>query len=187
MQTINYESFVKKARAAARDILRTRKVSALLGYIRTQEAKIKKVIKGRKEVEERHAKAIERSEKTLERAAYQLRHAEETGNPDVASFKTAYDEAKAAHEAFLAESTVSNTRELEDYDARGAEVTKAAEEKVAEYREKIANWQNGTSKVDFEEMVSLAEALMEGRITDAWNEGEYDDVEDDATSTEDAS
>lgn len=179
MQTINYESFVKSARAAARDILRSRKVSALLGYIRTQKAKIKAVVKGREDLEKRHAETLAESAKTVERTAYQLRLAEETNNPDLENIKGTYEETKKEHDAFVAEQEVSNKRELEDYDARGKETTKAAEEKIAEYHEKIENWQNGTSKVDFTEMVALAESMMQSRVVDAFNEGEYDDYQDD--------
>lgn len=186
MQTINYKSVITSARAAARDILRTEKVSALLGYIRNQKAKIKQAKTRRDEIVKRHEEAVKAQEATVAQAAYNLKLATDTGNPEVETFQKAYDKAVARKDEFLAKAEISNARELEDYDAQAAETVKAAEEKIAEYEGKITAWQDGTSKVCFEDMVALANSLVRGRVTDAFNEGEYDDVTDEDDSADSA-
>lgn len=184
MQT-NYTAIITSARAAARDILRTEKVSALLGFIRNQKAKISSLKKSRESIVTRFEKSIAKSEATVERAAYNLKLAQDTNNPDVADFKTSYENAEARHNDYVGEATVRHTRDLEDFDVEAAITTKAVEEKIAEYEAKIADWDNGKSKVDFAEMVSLANSLAAGRVKEAFNAGEYDNApaEDDSADT----
>ena len=150
MSSINYKEVVTQARHAARDVLRTRKVNALLGYIRNVNAKIKSI-----------KASVEQDAKILATQEYDLRIATEFENPNLESMQKSVAKTKERHEEFA--------------EAQAKEV-KACEDKNAEYEEKIENWNTGKSKVSYDEMCSIALGMVQTRIGETFSQGEYDDA-----------
>ena len=183
MQT-NYSDTVTSSRSAARDILRVEKVSDLHGFITNQKAKITDLETRREEIVTRQNKEIEESEKEVARMVHMLSVAESTNDPDIEDVKEACEQEKTRHTDLLEEVEIPYKQELEDFDAGAKIVTKAVDAKLAEYAERIENWNTGKSKVSRERMVALASKLAANRIGEAFNQGAYDTAETEVETAE---
>ena len=148
MTQINYVEFIKTAKNAARDVLRTEKVQALLGYISNVEQNIADV-KAR----------IERNNLELSREEYELRIATQFESPDLES-KTKFVESQRTA---YAERNVELEKEITEHEA-----------KITEYKTKIENWHNGTSKVDADRMNEMAIKFVKEKVGTDFNMGLYE-------------
>lgn len=147
-----YVKAVKAARAAARDIARSRMVSNLMTVIRGKEATLKGL-----DTEVKHY------EKTIEMAEFRLRIATEQKNPDLENIKE--DQLITIESA---------KKGLESVQKEKEEVVKAIEG----LNKEISEVTTGVKKVDFEKMEDRAKELLSERYTKAFVEGEYDNVAD---------
>lgn len=147
MTSINYVELVTSAKTAARDVLRTEKVQALLGYISSVEANISNVKEG-----------IEYATKQLARYEYDFRIAEHFESPDLEEQTKTINEQRESHVKFVEEAQ----KQIAEY-----------ETKVAGYNTKIENWHNGTSKVDAERMNDLAIKFVKDKVGSDFNAGLY--------------
>lgn len=147
MTSINYKALIKTAKAAARDVLRTEKVQALLGYIANVEAKIEHV-----------KESIARADKDLARAEYNLRIATHFESPDLSDETKSTEDARERHAKFVE----SANKEIAEYTA-----------KIEEYNTKIENWHNGTSKVDADRMNEMAIKFVKDKVGTDFNMGLY--------------
>lgn len=153
---INYIALIKSAKRAARDVLRTEKVEALLGYISSQEANIKN-----------SEKRIEEINLDLERSEYELRIATQFASPDLEAITKRVENAR--EQAAKAVETCN-------------ESIAACKEKIAEYNTKIENWHNGTSKVDADRQASMALSFVQDKLGASFVRGEYDAAVSEVTS-----
>lgn len=183
MQNPNYTKLVKEARAAARDILRSEKVSALLGYLRNVEAKIKHIVNGRTALEDNAKKTLEVAAHELAKAEHRLAVATSTSDPDVDKITKATEAARKSY-ADLEVSVAKNLkRSLEDYDDSAAPRTKELEEKVKEYTDKIAKWNSGESKVCYADMETIALRLIRDKVATDFNMNIYEGADGDEGNT----
>jgi hypothetical protein len=147
MTTVNYKALIKSAKQAARDVLRTEKVNALLGYISNVEAKITQ-----------SNERVERAAKQLAREEYDLRIATEFEHPDLADITKNVEESR---------------KRFAEYKSNEEKEVTALNEKIAEYNTKIENWHNGTSKVDLDRLNTMAEAMVREKVGVDFNMGLY--------------
>lgn len=148
MTSINYVELNKSAKNAARDVLRTEKVQALIGYKTTVDAKIVDL-----------NASVERAAKNLAREEYELRIATQFESPDLADITKRVEEARESHAKFVA----NVNKAIEEHNA-----------KLAEYDAKIENWNNGTSKVDTDRMNEMALKFVKDKIGADFNMGLYE-------------
>ncbi len=151
MTTVNYSALIKSAKNAARDVLRTEKVQALLGFIANVETKIAHV-----------KESITRADKNLARSEYELRIATHFESPDLEDITKNTEDARASHAKFVE----SANKEIADHEA-----------KIEEYKTKIENWHNGTSKVDADRMNEMAIKFVKDKVGTDFNMGIYEDAE----------
>lgn len=150
MTNINYSNLVTTSRLAARDVLRSEKVSALLGYIRNVNAKISDL-----------RLCIEQANHYLSLDEYEFNVKAQFNHPDLARL-TEVIEAKRKKTA----------EQIEDLEKN----IKDQEAKIAEYNTKIENWQTDVSKVDYDAMCALALSMIQERVGSEFNKGVYDEV-----------
>ena len=175
MQT-NFKNLIKTARSASRDILRAEKVSALLGYIQNQEARLTQRSEDRKTLEEKAEKTLATATKVLARSEYTLRVAQDTSNPDLEDIDKDTVKARETFETFKKNNKASITATLKEHDEYTVEVKKEVDEKVAEYNGKIEAWNNGESKVSGDRMKSMALEMIKDRVGQSFVQGQYDDA-----------
>lgn len=147
MTSINYVEFIKAAKNAARDVLRTEKVNALLGFIANVNVKINNL-----------KESLARAEKNLARSEYDFRIATHFESPDLADLTKSIEESRTSH-AKYAENVA---KEIAD-----------CEKKIEEYNTKIENWHNGTSKVDLDRMNEMAIKFVKDKVGSDFNAGAY--------------
>ena len=176
MQT-NHESLIAAAKEAARDILRNKKVQALLGYIITQKTKLKDAKAGKDACTERFENDIKDLEEMKSVQEYDIRMAEETNNPLQETITKNAKKRIESIEESVKTVTARNAEDLASHDKNIESVTEATNEKIEEYKEKIENWHTGKSKVCRETMRTMASAMCEERIKDGFLAGEYDEDE----------
>lgn len=170
----NYQTLVKSARNAARDVLRSEKVSALIGYIRNQKAKITVIETTIERANERNAKLITGLEKAIEVVKYETRIAEETNHPEFETIKEMNDEKLEMLNSDLEAQKKVDAEQAERLQKELEATTEAVNEKVTEYEEKIEKWNTGESKVDYERMTSMAIDLVRQRVGASFTQGDYD-------------
>jgi hypothetical protein len=151
MTQVNYVALIKSAKVASRDILRTEKVNALLGYISNVEAKITEL-----------KASVERNAKSLARSEYELRIATHFESPDLAE---------------ITKDVEGNRKDNADFVANVEKAIAEHNAKIAEYNDKIAKWHSGESKVDLERLNSLAEGMVREKIGTDFNMGLYKTAE----------
>lgn len=143
-----YESLAIAAKAAARDILRSKWVLNLLSERREYEFSKKRL--------EELAKGLE---KDLAIAAFKVKSATESQDPRLDDYKKELDDItkRVEHEKKIAEcQKISKDEEIE------------------RINKEIAAVSSGESKVSYETMVELSKELIATRFTDAFVNGDYD-------------
>ncbi len=152
IMTINYTTFAVAAKLAARDILRTRWVANLLTERRNEEVALKGLDKEQKSYE-----------KELAVAEFKATQAKTNGDPRAEDFAKDADEVKKAV-----------THAIDDLECSRKSHTR----RIEEINKEIEDVTLGEKKVNHENMVTLAKELVQGRIAESFNEGEYDTAVD---------
>lgn len=142
-----YQAAVMAARAAARDIARSKQVSNLMTTLRMLQA----LLAGEE-------KALATHVHNISIAKYEMENLD-TEHPD-------YEARKESAEKNI-ERLVSNTETLEKR-------VKEARDEVAAQEEAIAKVESGEWKCSFDTMVDRAKALLEDRFGQAFKDGKYD-------------
>lgn len=174
---INYTSTLKAAKAAARDMIRTEKVSDLLGWIKGQNARVTKAEENIEQVLKETNEKLEEAGMRLQRIAYTLKMATETGNPDLEDITEDCKEKETFYLAQIDKITNESADYVTELNTELDIIKKAVALKVAEYEEKIENWNTGKSKVDAERQTSIAVTITKARIEESFKRGDYDTVE----------
>lgn len=142
-----YQAAVTAARAAARDIARSRQVSNLMIVLRTLHAALKD-----------SEKALAGHLKTIEVATYEL----STLDSDHPNYQTRKEQAE------------KNIETLKSYTEGYENRVKSDEKAIADQEAEIAKVESGEWKCNFDNMVNRAKDLLEERFGQAFNEGKYD-------------
>jgi len=170
MNNINLQNVIKKARVAAREILRAEKINQLLSNITGLEADIKTI-------NERIVRAIESMEKRNRDIAgmeYDLSKLD-TEDPRYVDKKERIErDIKEKKELFA---FVNKDEEKDIKESEEQIVT--AKELIEKLNETITKWQNGENKVELERMTNIANT-----ITAEWLAAEGKKGMDEVASTE---
>lgn len=170
----SYAKLVTDAREAARDILRARKVSDLLGFIRTINNKIKSIDADRETIIKNHEELVKNLKKNIAKHQHTIRTAEITENPELENIRKSNTTLIESIEKDIVMFTEKLTLTLSSFDKSAEIVKKQHTEKIEEYNEKIAKWESGESLVSFDDLKYLAEDLIAKRVQNDFISGKYD-------------
>lgn len=144
---MSYTETVKAAKLAARDVLRANKVERRLNKIRTLEIDVKHLDKQVAELNELSTVALVEADAMPDNHPYKAREIE----------------------------AANKTKERNDKRIEGINEQKAAVEKeITDLNTEIAEVESGESKVDYDEMRSLAQQFVSKAYENKFLDGEYD-------------
>jgi len=179
----NYSNLNTNARLAARDIIRTKKVGNLMSYISTQKSFVTSHKEATESIIERYNEQAEKLNKALSLVAYELRMAIDTQHPDLEAITKRCDKESEVIKEEMVVREARHTEALAEREAGLAATVEATDKKIAEYEEKIEGWNKGERKVNREEMLSIADGLAKGLITNAFvSNAEFAGTEDEASA-----
>ena len=124
-----------------------------------------------------YEEVLEQLNKKVAICEYSIKMAVNTGNPEVKEIQKKQEEEIKGLKSHIESTTKHATDSEASFVKSIATITKAVNEKVAEYEEKIEGWNTGERKVDRAEMVALADKLVREKISTSFVQGEYDTEE----------